>query len=279
MGYAAVTLAATGGTSPYGWTTTGGTFPPGLALSTDGVISGQNTAGGHFTFTVTVTDSTGATASKQASISVFAALVVNQPCATRCNVGAGCAKCQSFGSVGGGLPPYTYAVVGGAPPVGMGVKGLSLTGNFPTFESSWSLSVQVTDAFGGKKTVTANWLVYSAANLIQGGDCIDPNGTGACTATGWSYQGGSPTTDPTVVILGTACPPNLAFGCPTPPGNPPGWTATAKGGNITISAAFPPNSCNFYDADVTIALVDGSSCPTTAQSNTAVIRVTLSNGC
>ena len=70
------TLAATGGTSPYSWSVTGGSLPSGLSLNaTTGVISGTPTAAATSNFTVEVTDSAGpaATSSKALSISVAAA--------------------------------------------------------------------------------------------------------------------------------------------------------------------------------------------------------------
>ncbi len=50
-----VTLAASGGTSPYTWTATG--LPNGLSVSTAGVISGTPSAAGTFNVTVTARDS------------------------------------------------------------------------------------------------------------------------------------------------------------------------------------------------------------------------------
>jgi len=56
-------LTATGGTAPYTWTTTSGTLPAGLSLSSNGVISGTpTTLSGSTSVTFEVTDSTGATA-------------------------------------------------------------------------------------------------------------------------------------------------------------------------------------------------------------------------
>jgi len=63
-------LAATGGTPPYTWSETGGTRPPGLNLSTAGVISGTPTTAGTYTFTVQVRDSQGRTDSRQFSITI-----------------------------------------------------------------------------------------------------------------------------------------------------------------------------------------------------------------
>ncbi|ATQ44118.1 putative Ig domain-containing protein [Caulobacter mirabilis] len=55
--YGPTTLAATGGTSPYTWTVSGGALPPGLALSAGGVLSGTPTGNGSFNFTARAQDS------------------------------------------------------------------------------------------------------------------------------------------------------------------------------------------------------------------------------
>src|SRR5262249_42421981 len=46
-----------GGTAPYSFLLTSGNLPPGITLSSDGVISGTPTARGVFTFTIQTTDS------------------------------------------------------------------------------------------------------------------------------------------------------------------------------------------------------------------------------
>jgi len=67
------TFAATGGTPPFTYTISAGTLPPGLNLSSGGVLSGTPTAPGTFSFTVKATDSAASTATANCSIIVTAA--------------------------------------------------------------------------------------------------------------------------------------------------------------------------------------------------------------
>ena len=70
------TLTATSGTTPYkSWTVTAGSLPPGIALTTvggAGSLSGVPTLAGTYAFTVQVTDSANATATKQFSLAINA---------------------------------------------------------------------------------------------------------------------------------------------------------------------------------------------------------------
>ncbi len=73
------TLVATGGTTPYSWSLApgSGSLPPGLSLSSLGVISGTPNTEGTYNFTVRVTDNASATADKALSIDVVAAVQPN----------------------------------------------------------------------------------------------------------------------------------------------------------------------------------------------------------
>src|SRR6266404_4907870 len=65
-------LSVTGGTSPYAWSAVPGAIPPGLNLNaTGGLISGTPTAGGLFTFSVTVRDSASVSATATVQIKVI----------------------------------------------------------------------------------------------------------------------------------------------------------------------------------------------------------------
>ena len=60
------TLSASGGTSPYTWSMTAGSLPPGTSLSSAGVFSGTPSVSGPFNFTAKIVD-TGAAEDTQAS--------------------------------------------------------------------------------------------------------------------------------------------------------------------------------------------------------------------
>jgi len=59
------TLTASGGTPPYTFAVAPGSLPPGLSLSSAGVLSGTPTTAGSSTFAVMVTDSVGCEGSRQ----------------------------------------------------------------------------------------------------------------------------------------------------------------------------------------------------------------------
>ncbi len=50
-------LVASGGLPPYTWTNPGGEIPPGLTLSSSGLLSGTPTVAGNYSFTLQVSDS------------------------------------------------------------------------------------------------------------------------------------------------------------------------------------------------------------------------------
>lgn len=74
------TLTATGGTGTDSWQVqSGSTLPHGLTLSTGGVLSGTPATAGTNTFTVVVTDGSGATATQKLTLTVQAATPPSSP--------------------------------------------------------------------------------------------------------------------------------------------------------------------------------------------------------
>ena len=142
-GYAQ-TIAASGGASPYNWAINAGTAaPPGLSLSSAGVLSGSPGASGTYTFSVTVTDSLNAGSSASFQVAIAPALAINTTSLLPFQVNA--PYSLTLGA-SGGWPPYTWSVTGLPSTISLGSGG-QLTGT-PTVTGSYNLTECVTDSLG-----------------------------------------------------------------------------------------------------------------------------------
>jgi uncharacterized repeat protein (TIGR01451 family) len=139
VAYPTETLAATGGTGPYTYTTSG-PLPAGLTLS-GGVLSGTPTTAGTSSFTVTATDHVGGFATEATSITVIAGPVLTF---TPPSGEVGVAYAGTFAATGG-TGPYTYAVTAGSVPAGLTLTGGVLSGT-PTTAGTSSFTVTSTDS-------------------------------------------------------------------------------------------------------------------------------------
>ncbi len=143
--YASYTFTASGGTLPVTWSESG-SFPPGLALSASGQLSGVPATAGTYPFSVTVTDSS----MPPLVFSVPVSLQVNDSTITVAPASppAGAVSYAYPGftfSANGGSPPYTWAPTGMLPPgLTLGSDG-SLSGT-PTQVGTFSFSVTPTDS-------------------------------------------------------------------------------------------------------------------------------------
>jgi hypothetical protein len=148
------TLQATGGSGALTWSlASGSSLPAGLSLSSAGVISGGPTASGTTTFTVKVTDASGAhegpvSVTKQLSITIAAAPLTITTTSLP-NATMNTAYSQPL-QASGGTPPYTWTVASGSTlPAGLslGGSGTSWTLNgTPTQTGTFNFSLTVTDS-------------------------------------------------------------------------------------------------------------------------------------
>jgi hypothetical protein len=141
-----VTFQASGGTPPYTWSRTSGSFPAGLFLSaTTGVLSGTPTAAGTASFTIQVTDSTNVTASKAFQLEITGS--GGGPSITTSALPRGTVNVEySYElTATGGQTPYVWSAVSGFP-AWLTLSPNGVLSGIPTGAGSFSLTVRVTDA-------------------------------------------------------------------------------------------------------------------------------------
>jgi subtilisin family serine protease len=196
-------VAATGGKTPYAWSVSSGSMPPGLTLDVaTGAISGTPTASGSYGFTVRVTDAGNPlrTATQVLSITVVGVLDITTTSVPGGTVGQ--AYDQSVAATGG-ASPYTWTVLSGSLPPGLSLTSAtpnaSISGS-PTTAGTYSFTVQVTD--GPQTDSQALSIVVSPAPLtittssLPGGTVGQSysqtlNATGGQTPYTWSVSTGS----------------------------------------------------------------------------------------
>ncbi|MEO8260321.1 MAG: ice-binding family protein [Acidobacteriota bacterium] len=142
-------IVGSGGSAPYTFAGTAGALPPGLALSSTGLLTGTPTAVGPATFTITATDANGCAASVTYTVAVAAAPL---PCptiafapATMPNATVGVPYSQAL-TGSGGTAPYVFTSVGGALPAGITLTTPTVMAGTPTAAGSSAFTLRVTDA-------------------------------------------------------------------------------------------------------------------------------------
>jgi hypothetical protein len=179
VAYPTTQLAATGGTTPYTWSISSGALPAGLVLnSSSGAIGGTPTATGASTFTVTVTDAAGLTASSQLSITINAqspALAITTqslPAGTR-----GVAYPTTQLAATGGTAPYTWSISSGALPAGLALNSSSgAIGGTPTATGASTFTVTVTDAAGLTASAQFSITITTQTTAVVISNSSLPNG-------------------------------------------------------------------------------------------------------
>jgi hypothetical protein len=190
-------LIASGGKTPYTWTVSAGSLPPGLSLTTDGVLSGTPTTTGTFNFTVQVVDSQAPTAA--VSTSAFA-ITINPPLSLASIPLATGVVGGAYGQsviAANGVQPYGYAVAFGSlppcspnppctngvmtlttnpPPMGGGANNATIStpaGGTLSDAGVFNFTIQATDAIGEVATATFS---IAVTGRLQGNYALTFNG-------------------------------------------------------------------------------------------------------
>jgi len=221
------TLAATGGASPYTWSTTS-TLPAGLTLASTGVISGTPTAlatSASVSFTVTDSSTPALTQTVSLTITVTASGLTISPSSLPSGH-QGTAYSATL-TASGGTAPYTWSITSGALPSGLTLNTATgaITGTPTVTVTNSPITFKVQDSSSPVLTQTANLtLTIAAPGALLISTTSLPNGqvgvaysatlaaTGGMTPYTWSTTSG---TLPTGLTLNTAT--GAITGTPTAP--------------------------------------------------------------
>ena len=172
-----LTFTGSGGTAPYTFTIETGSLPPGLSMTSAGVVSGTPTATGSSTFSLKLDDSTTRSTGGDHFIAQNVTITIDPPPTITVSPASlpaatvGSAYSQTI-SGGGGTAPYTFAVTAGALPAGLTLNASTgaLSGT-PTAGGTFNFTVTATDAnsFTGSRayslTVSAPTISVSPTTL------------------------------------------------------------------------------------------------------------------
>jgi large repetitive protein len=142
----AQTLTATGGSGSYTWSVSAGSLPPGLTLSSGGVISGSPAADGNYAFTIRAQDSTGAAATSNLSLNIGSGVSITTAPVLP-STSAGVQYSQTLAATGG-TPPYTWSITSGSLPAGLSFSGNGMISGTPTSSGTFQFTVTARDAAG-----------------------------------------------------------------------------------------------------------------------------------
>lgn len=138
-------ISVSGGQAPYFYNVSSGTLPPGLSLSTAGLLSGTPTTPGSYTVSISARDANFCASVRTYRISIACpTITINPPGILTARVGMP----YSWGfNATGGTAPYSFALTAGSLPEGLSITGTSITGTATT-AGSHPITLRATDANG-----------------------------------------------------------------------------------------------------------------------------------
>ena len=251
-------LSMLGGTPSYTWSIASGSLPPGILMSpSTGSISGIPTGTGTFSFTVRLTDATGATTQRALTTEVNATL--SMTATSLSTVNSGSIYSQKL-IASGGTRPYTWSVSGNLPPgvtidAATGILGGTVGG-----AGTYDFVVQVKDLEGATATKLLTITVNSEG--VTSNSILFTNTSGTNLNESYGFRGAmvGSTTPATVMLKNSgAVPVTIASLSTTDPafaGSVQQNYVLGSGASIPISILFSPKSARSYNA--TLYIVDSS---------------------
>jgi hypothetical protein len=171
------TLTASGGTGNVSWAVVSGALPPGLTLSTAGVISGTpttvNILGSTFTVQATDSGSPAQSAPRTLTLRIAAPLVITT--ASLPGAKYGVAYTQTL-TASGGITPYVWSLASssGPLPIGLTLSPAGVLSGTPTAIGTFSFTVQVADS-GAPQQIATKLLSITVANTYTLSFYVQPS--------------------------------------------------------------------------------------------------------
>jgi large repetitive protein len=230
-------LTVTAGTSPFTWSVSSGSLPPGITLgASTGLLSGTPTTAGTYSFTVKVTDSSGLTSTEAATVTIIPgpSMTFAAPPGGWTNTVYGYTLTES-----GGTSPFTWSVSSGSLPAGISLSPDGNLSGTPTATGTSSFTVKVTDANGQSATQATSITVAAGVSITsaaaQAAAVNSPysytfTATGGTTPYTWSVNAG---TLPAGLTLSAA---GVLSGTPTTTGTYP-FTVNVIDANHGVATA------------------------------------------
>jgi autotransporter-associated beta strand protein len=132
----------TGGVSPHLWTVFAGELPPGLTLSSSGLLSGTPSLPGDYSVEIQLADAAGINVRRIFLISIDAPLAITT--AALDSATANVPYSRQLG-VTGGVPTYNWSVQAGSLPPGMSLSEDGFLSGTPTTNGTFAFTLSVDD--------------------------------------------------------------------------------------------------------------------------------------
>nr|WP_115678387.1 putative Ig domain-containing protein [Cupriavidus neocaledonicus] len=240
--YSQSLAGATGGTGPYTYALASGALPPGMALSSAGVLAGTPSAGGTFNFTVRATDSSTGTGpfsvtSGTLSLVLGGAAMNLSPAPGPLSAAAGTPFSQAF-AASGGTAPYAYAITvnSGIMPAGLAFNtATGVLSGTPTTAGTVSFTIQANDSSMGTgpySVAGAYTLTIAAPTITLSPATLANPALGVAYSQSVTASGG--TAPYTYSLVAGALPPGLTLNSMT--GAMAGTTVAGGSYNFTLQA-------------------------------------------
>ncbi len=164
-------LDAAGGRAPYLWRVSAGQLPPGLGMSSAGVISGTPSAAGSATVQVELRDLSGGGKVTSYVLQVLAGFsVITNPTLP---VGTNGAAYRVALSAAGGMPPYRWTLVTGRLPDSLTLSSDGVVSGVPAEPGQFGFAVRVADAVGATASAALSLTINFAPPVILSGGIVN----------------------------------------------------------------------------------------------------------